>query len=184
MPTDSLARLINAITPPLPPTGIVRTWDAVEHELKLAFPADYKEFLSTYGTGVFSPMELFIWNLLEDNTDIDFIRGQNEFARDAETRSISFQQLQESTPVFPVGADAFAYEFFLGQDRNPDNWYMIVVHGGLVYHQFPGLSLTGFLTALFVDKSPVLTSLLRGSSYMVSQQTFIPAPPSDRRPNV
>lgn len=177
MATSSLAKLIAAIPPPKHPCGISRGWDAAEHELKLSLPGDYKHFISAYGTGGFFPFELFVWNLLEENLNIEFIRSQNEFAHDAENDSVSLQRFGCSTPVFPFGADGVGSEFFWAQNGSPENWYVIVVKGGLKYHRLPDLSLTGFLVALLLDHDPKLISLW-GDDGTVGCQTFRPAPAS------
>jgi SMI1-KNR4 cell-wall len=51
LPFKSIARLL---PPPRSPHGLDRSWRAVEKELGLALPADYKEFIDAYGTGQIS----------------------------------------------------------------------------------------------------------------------------------
>src|SRR5262245_34542462 len=103
MQTNSLDKLIASIPPPQRPSGVSGSWDVVEHDLGLKLPDDYKRFVSTYGTGGFFPFELFVYNLLEERLDVDFIRSQNEFAHDAEDDSLSLPELERSAPVFPFG---------------------------------------------------------------------------------
>lgn len=65
---DHWKRLLELLPPPANPLGFKRTWQTVESELGLALPADYKQFIDTYGSGCIMPSgsecgSIIIWNL-------------------------------------------------------------------------------------------------------------------------
>lgn len=167
---SALDRLIRAIPPPVQLRPVVEDWTRVERRLGIQLPDDYKTFISTYGTGSFEPFELCVWNFLTQDIDVNFILRQNDFATDAESKSISLLDMSTTTPVLPWGVDGMGSEFLWARDREPENWYVIVVKGGLVFHQFVDVSLTEFLVELFVDKSPRLVKLWAASVFSVEHQ--------------
>ena len=65
---DHWKRLLELLPPPEKPLGFKRTWQTVESELGLSLPADYKQFIDTYGSGCIMPSggecgSIIIWNL-------------------------------------------------------------------------------------------------------------------------
>lgn len=175
MTSPALERLRRTIPPPSRPVGVQGDWKEIERKLQLSLPDDYKEFTSVYGSGGFLPFELFVNNLLVRDVDADFIRSQTQFARDAENSAITLQQFHESIGVFPWGADGVGSDYFWAQEGSPQNWYVIVVEGGLKFFRFPDLTLTSFLVALFVDREARLTRLYADSGAL-DDQKFQPAP--------
>jgi hypothetical protein len=61
LPLKSIAKLV---APPSKPRGLNRSWKAVEKDIGLKLPGDYKEFIDTYGTGQLSSAEgwVVVWN--------------------------------------------------------------------------------------------------------------------------
>jgi len=62
----SVAELRALVPPPSAPVdpGSPQEWAAIEQRLGLVFPADYKEYIATYGSGAF-PGLLFVMNPME-----------------------------------------------------------------------------------------------------------------------
>ena len=60
----SIAKLV---PPPSSPRGLDRSWKAVERELGIVLPGDYKDFIDAYGTGQISGAAgwAVIWNFRE-----------------------------------------------------------------------------------------------------------------------
>src|ERR1700722_16179271 len=61
LPLKTLTKLV---APPDTPPGPDRTWKAVEKEIGLSLPSDYKAFIDTYGTGQITGAEgwVVVWN--------------------------------------------------------------------------------------------------------------------------
>lgn len=61
---SGLKTIARLLAPPASPRGLDRPWDAVEREIRLALPDDYKAFIDLYGTGQVSSAEgwAVIWN--------------------------------------------------------------------------------------------------------------------------
>jgi hypothetical protein len=59
-----LKTIAKLLPPPTSPHGLDRTWAAVEREIGVALPDDYKAFIDLYGTGQVSSAEgwTVIWN--------------------------------------------------------------------------------------------------------------------------
>jgi len=60
----SLKTITKLLPPPASPRGLDRTWAAVERELGLALPKDYKAFIDLYGSGQIASAEgwVVVWN--------------------------------------------------------------------------------------------------------------------------
>lgn len=54
----------NLVSPPERPIGLDHSWKAVERELGLSLPADYKAFIDVYGSGTLTSAEgwIAVWN--------------------------------------------------------------------------------------------------------------------------
>lgn len=52
---DHWKRLLELLPPPANPHSFKRTWQTVESELGLSLPADYKQFIDTYGPDASCP---------------------------------------------------------------------------------------------------------------------------------
>ena len=59
-----LKTIAKFLPPPAAPRGLDRTWGAVEREIGLSLPDDYKAFIDVYGTGQVSSADgwAVIWN--------------------------------------------------------------------------------------------------------------------------
>jgi len=60
----SLKTIAKLLPPPASPRGSDRSWDAVEQELRLKLPHDYKAFIDLYGSGQIASAEgwVVVWN--------------------------------------------------------------------------------------------------------------------------
>ena len=57
-----LQSLLDIVPPPEAPSGLDRSWEQVEKEIGTQLPADYKEFIDRFGSGVLCKF-VNVWNI-------------------------------------------------------------------------------------------------------------------------
>jgi hypothetical protein len=123
MAIDDVVRLI---PPPPRPSGVGTPdeWRAVERELGLTFPADYRDFVSAYGTGMFAT-EYEVYNPFGGAEYLDHVRYlcriEADFRRQLPAR-VPYPAWPEPGGVFPWGADQNGNYYLWLTAGPPDRW--------------------------------------------------------------
>jgi hypothetical protein len=136
---DALKTIAKLLPPPASPRGLDRPWDAVERELGLRLPDDYKAFIDLYGTGQVSSAEgwAVIWNFRDTSLSgpslREWLTGPNclpEFYR----RVINGSEWPCPYPIYPEPGGLRPFANVIDVDAlnwltagPPDRW-------GLVYY--------------------------------------------------
>ena len=125
---ETLQRLM----PPLSDSELTVDWDALSQSWGRRFPADYREFMTTYGTGT-------IQNFLSiASPDPKEAPGQGGMVDETATAELLWTQVRRSpeladiTPALiawgaSAGADSLCWD---ASDEDPDKWPVLVVTRG------------------------------------------------------
>lgn len=106
------------------PSYDVKDWEDVENRLNVTFPNDYKEFINSFGDGMFKD---FLWILSPFSPE----QANNQFYRNDEIRSAYNISKNSVTDMF---ADIFEYDFYeKGQGLFP---WGITIDGDELYWNF------------------------------------------------
>ncbi len=138
----SVAELRRLVPPPSAPVapGSLQEWAAVEQRLGLVFPADYKEYIATYGSGAF-PGLLFVMNPMKRVSFTDHVTyylhsldGQLEATRGAFGGGEEYRGEARPFPLWPEPAGLFpwgwmgmdgASKLFWLTEGDPDRWPVV-----------------------------------------------------------
>jgi hypothetical protein len=113
----SVEDLKKLIAPPKKPleAGTAKKWDAIEKELGTELPADYREFITTYGTGLFA----------------GFYRVLNPFAKDPYSNLvIAAQEMGDQLREYPDDVDYPVFPeagglLYFANDENGNTYYWL-----------------------------------------------------------
>ena len=148
----SLNRLKGVLTPPVNPSkaGNSMGWSELEAVLGVSLPQDYKDYISTYGTG---GIDNFIWIL----TPFDQDENVNFLARTEEMREAYLESKQqfpeyykhsffpEAGGILPWGYTDNGDELYWKTNEDEGMWTIIVYESrSSDYHEYP-MSMTEFL---------------------------------------
>lgn len=116
-------------------SGDISKWKEAEKELGSKFPADYKEFISTYGTGGVCGF-LWVYSPFSENENLNFfIRSKEE----NDAYFISKQEFPDDFPrsLFPEEGGLLPWGVTDNGDvlnwitsNNPEEWSVLVYDGG------------------------------------------------------
>lgn len=151
---DDLSVIIGLVAPPRAPVGLDRSWDDVEHELGVSLPADYMEFIDTYGSGVVAD-SLSIWNfrdrvlfnrplgetLLGKGGVIPLYRHVASMGND-----VPFALYPEPGGLLPFGACNEVHNLNWETTGEPDSWSIVYWYSdGLEFLRLDGDGFSRFL---------------------------------------
>lgn len=173
---DALNELL---PPPKEPLDSKREqdWIAIEKELGLTLPGDYKQYISTYGSGKISDF-LWIFNPFSKNKDLNLaIQAKKvlEVFRSMKTKyGISicpYQLFPEPDGLFPIGYTDNGDDLFWLTKGAPEEW-RIIIHQtrSANYEEYKG-NLSNFLTELLSGK---LKSNILPVDLIQQNRIFIP----------
>lgn len=99
----ALESLCQMIPPPREPVGVSGDWEIAEDQLGLQLPADFKKFVSTYGSGRFGMDEILVAQPLEW-TDVRkrWTRNAAYFQAVGEVRDVPFSVFPEFRRSYPA----------------------------------------------------------------------------------
>ena len=168
---DTLSELIAILPPPAAPEENHGDWNAVEKELGVQLPDDYKVFIETYGTGVIS-CELSILNPFTQHDGSNLFR-KLEWLREMD-REFNSENPRGGTPPFPAegGVLPCAWsnenDFVFWRTSGPANQWGTVIdkRQELRYFDFPGVTFTEFLLLLVKRKLREYRILLINPPYV------------------
>jgi hypothetical protein len=144
---SSVKGIAKLIPPPRSPRGLDQSWNAVERELGLALPRDYKEFIDLYGSGQLSSSEgwAVIWNFRDASL---FGKHLREALCGEESIIQSYKRLATETdypcphPTYPEPGGLLPFASV--NDVQNLNWLTIGAPDcwDVVYFHFDGLEFT------------------------------------------
>ena len=128
----SIHKLKSLVPPPtrLFEVGNIDQWQAVEQKLGLVLPADYRDFVFTYGTGLFAefyrvynPFAVDEWMNLSASIERDcgWVR---ETKRDSPSR-VPYPIFPEPSGLLPWGNDENGNYYYWITSGSPDSWLVV-----------------------------------------------------------
>src|SRR5262249_54774047 len=128
----SLAKLKKLIRPPDRPSeiGSLEHWRAVEGQLGTSLPRDYREFISTYGTGVFAHFYC-VYSPFSKNKHLSLLRcaelvcRYNRQSREEFPERFPYPYFPEPDGLLPWGVDENGNDYFWLTQGAPSNWIVV-----------------------------------------------------------
>lgn len=127
-------RFLNVFPVPDSPVDVAapEDWEAVEAELSIRLPRDYKWFIEHYGTGCVDSF-LWIFNPFSTNENLDLLRQidslsdkYREQKRKLGKRAVPFPIYPEAGGLVPFGITDNGDVFFWRSDSpNPEAWAVV-----------------------------------------------------------
>jgi hypothetical protein len=184
MSVDALERIL------LPPASASevpdrRDWGAIESRLGTALPADYKEFITSYGTGKINDF-LVVLNPFSQNRYVNLLNyaRSNLAAYDESKARFPKHYLYDTYPapggILPFAATDNANSVYWRTNGVPERWTVTVYESrGPKHFGFNG-GMTEFLTAVLTR---AIKCTVFPDDFVSSRPTFTPAawfcPPND-----
>ncbi len=148
----NILELKSLVTPPKEPLeiGTLEEWHRVEQELGLALPADYREFVFAYGSGLFAQF----YRVYNPFSADKYISLDTQVQKTCEWRRRTKAEFPEDVPypiypesggILPWGNDENGHDYYWLTQGSPDQWTVLAddVRGtGFSHHD---CSMTGYL---------------------------------------
>lgn len=129
---QSQDRLDSFVTPPEIPeeVGSSAAWRQVERRMETKLPADYKAYISTFGTGLLAS---FIWvynpfstdEFLELSSRSKFVCDSRRRVEEEEGEPAQYNFFPDEGGLLPWGHDENGNQFFWLTQGEPDNWPVV-----------------------------------------------------------
>jgi hypothetical protein len=172
----SIAHLKRLVRPPALPTdvGSLADWRLCEQRLGVILPSDYRDFIFTYGTGLFarffrvySPFANGAMSLYSSVQDT--CKWRRETKRDFPDR-VPYPIYPERPGILPWGNDENGHDYYWLTRGKPDDWIVLadeVRGGGFSEHD---CSMTEYLAGVLLG--PI--EPLAGDPFTEEDRTFKP----------
>ena len=150
----SLSELLKVLSPPLRPHDAVKDpslWRAAEEEqLHARFPADFKDFIGTYGTGVVGDFVVFYNPFSSDEPSNFFFYAYSLLEIVNEYRYFPFPTFPRPEGLLPFAKTYDGDNLYWQTRGEPDEWPIVAtVVRSPNYEVFP-MTMTELLTGLIV----------------------------------
>jgi hypothetical protein len=164
--TMSLARLTELVPPPAHPTevGTREEWEQKERELGTKLPEDYRQFVFTYGTGLFGNLYVVL-NPFAASEHIALVprsRAICEIYREIKERegaeAVPYPIFPERGGLLPCAVDQNGNFYFWLTKGRPGAWRVVQDKSRGVGMTAHDCSLTGFLVGVLDGKIKALAS--------------------------
>lgn len=161
----SLARLKRLVAPPESPAevGTLQQWQDLERSLGAELPRDYREFVFTYGTGLFAgfyrvhnPFASSQWMALL--TSVTRVCDCNRESQKEFPERFPHPYFPEKNGLLPWGNDENGNDYFWLTQGQPDEWQVVedeVRGDGIKAHPF---TMTDFLISILNKTTEPLAS--------------------------
>lgn len=157
----SLSKLIQIVPPPLAPieTGSPKQWEAIQNRLGIHLPADYKEFIDTYGTGRFNDF-ILPYNPFAAREDVNtllVLDAHHEAAHRIQMKTnlkwsavAPYELYPTPGGLFPWGTtDHFGHSFFWQVNGPPETWVTVFYDMQSGEYEVWKMPFVSFLVRLF-----------------------------------
>jgi len=159
----SLSQLKLLVRPPLRPfeMGSLEDWPAVEQKLGIALPAEYRDFILTYGTGrfasfylVYNPFSVCKWLNLHQQVE-QLCQQEREFKKEFPS-AIPYKLFPDRPGLLPWAGDENGNYYYWLTEGPPDSWLVISQEGrGEGFREY-GRCMTDFFCDVFTGKIDAL----------------------------
>jgi hypothetical protein len=149
--------LSDVVSPPAIPTetGNVEIWRAIESRMGIVFPADYRDYAITYGTGVFDDpgrLCVTVLNPFSASYEEMFLSECETLESTQGTYNKSewpYKAFPETPGLLPWGLDDNGSTLLWLTDGPPETWPIMLQPSGDIYLQRIDLPMTSFLAQAF-----------------------------------
>jgi uncharacterized protein (TIGR02996 family) len=161
VPLSPMEELRAILSPPRRPTNAEGDWSAIEASLGLRLPADYKSFISTYGSGSIGSIE--IESPLGLQTDMrSWWAGWAGLIADlAEFEDVPYPVFPEPGGLLPFGTFGDVDLLCWRTIGEPDQWPFVYHDRYQGFFEIKGLSAVEFLLEAVTQTSPLQIRLNR-----------------------
>ncbi|HEV7405312.1 MAG TPA: SMI1/KNR4 family protein [Chthoniobacteraceae bacterium] len=151
----SIERLGNLVEPPKRPSevGSLAQWEAVERQLGVVLPSDYRDFVFTYGTGhfahfygVYNPFASSEWIALWPSVQ-RVCAGERQIKRHFPD-AVPYPVYPDQPGLLPWGGDDNGNYYFWMTKGAPDTWKVLSDEVRGEGFQEYGCTMTEFLTGV------------------------------------
>jgi hypothetical protein len=160
MPIEPLKKIV---PPPAQPSevGSLQQWQTVEHQLGLVLPADYRDFVFSYGSGLFAQFYR-VYNPFASSeytalhASVHRVCGAaREFKRDWPDR-VPYPIYPDQPGLLPWGNDENGNDYYWFTEGAPDTWRVLSDEGrGEGFREY-GCTMTEFLTKVLLGEFEAL----------------------------
>lgn len=128
----SIIKLKSLVPPPVRPfeIGTIDQWRAVEQELGVELPSDYREFVFTYGTGMFAGFYV-VYNPCSAMKTANLLtkistlcQQEREFKREFPD-AVPYRIHPDRPGLLPWGGDENGNYYYWITDGPPDSWLVV-----------------------------------------------------------
>ena len=162
--TMSIEKLKAIVRPPSRPSdiGSLEEWQTVEQKLGLQLPSDYRDFVFTYGSGLFARIYV-VYNPFADSEHVSCLyssvqktcQWERDFKKEA-PECVPYKIYPERPGLLPWANDDMGNEYFWFTDGAPDTWMVISNEvRGEGYREY-GRRMTDFLCDVLTGKIQAL----------------------------
>ena len=150
----SINLLTNVIEPPQKAVEAKGDWSAVESELGISVPDDYKDFIETYGTGRFDDF-LNVLNPFSKIDNLNLIIQKEPILdslaelRDTFGEDIPYNLFPAANGLLPFAGTDNGDTLFWQTNEQPDQWTIVVKDSREPEYQEYKENITSFLAKLF-----------------------------------
>ncbi len=169
----SLSRLIQLVTPPTNPfeIGTLEEWHELESQIGVSLPPDYREFVFTYGSGLFAGFYR-VYNPFAASQYMSLMKSiaricdQNRISQQSFPDRFPYRYFPEPGGLIPWGNDENGNDYFWLADGPAETWSVVQDEnrgGGIVGQPF---TMTGFLVSVLEGKTePLAGDYLREDDF-------------------
>lgn len=149
----TLAAIVGLIPPPPAPSevGTLTDWQAVEEELGITFPRDYREFVFAYGSGYLGQFYQ-VWNPFRGAAFVRHVRLICGYDRDFRRQFPQYSPhpiYPESPGYLPWGSDDNGNYYGWLTEGPPDQWPVLSNEVRGKHFQIHRVTMTGYLAGVF-----------------------------------
>ncbi|ARU54294.1 hypothetical protein OLMES_0187 [Oleiphilus messinensis] len=154
---SNIENLKHILNPPLDPLETDTDWDPVENQLGIKLPQDYKDFITSYGTGSVDSF-LWIFNPFSKNQNINLFKCLETYREvfeylDKNTSEIAiFSLFPAARGLLPFAATDNGDVLFWLVDGDPENWSIVINDARQDEYEKFDVSLVAFLTDILSNK--------------------------------
>jgi SUKH superfamily protein len=170
---DAMAiRNLTAFIPPPPdPRDTDRNWNAVEDELHMCFPKDFRQLIELYGTGEFFA-GLLVLNPLNSWCRQEILNQLETLRVMREAMELSLVIYPETAGLLPWGRDINGNIFCWLTEGKPDRWSVVQI--GHNEEDHPHQADVGITTFLVNYGRHLYPAMLGGIRFKKQQLRFTP----------
>lgn len=160
MAIDPFKELLNVLPPPKRTMNATGDWGAIEAAIGLRLPADYKAFISVYGSGMINCC-LEIVSPFEIITDIrEWWIKSAEFYNDiAAYQPVSYPIFPSTGGLLPFGTLGDVNRLNWHTVGEPNEWPFVYYDRDEGFFEIKGLTAVGFVLEAVTRRSPLLARL-------------------------